>query len=120
MRGRRLGTIVAVGTPYPVVEKQNGDDEAVTDTEAREIQVNPNLAPHGRPQVIAHEAGHCTWHELGLSQSLAETMGLSQDVIDRIEEAVMCTFVPAYTDTLERNGFVRFPAWTKRKLGKQR
>ena len=115
MGGRRLGSVVVVGTTYPVVQKDLGEDEGSYEALDREISVHEKLAVHARPQVIAHEQGHAVWHELGLSQALAETTGISQAVIDRIEEAIMCTFVPAYTDTLERNGFMRAPAWTKRK-----
>lgn len=102
--------VSVLGTEYEIVDWDEDDDEGELNGHTCELRISKTIVSESkRRAVFRHEIGHAVWLELGLGQNLAETTGLAKAIIDRIEEAVMCTFVPTYCDTLERNGFLVTP-----------
>lgn len=83
--------------------------EGETDIHECRISILDELSRAARPRVYWHELGHAAFMESGLDAEVKSRFGLTSIQALAFEELIMNVFVPAYADTLVRNGHLKAP-----------
>lgn len=106
-----MDRVSILGISYTVVHDAElaDDEEGLCVPSAAEVRVSKEVPPARQWSVLAHEIAHAVCLESGFRHRIIDGLGLSEERGLQFEEQMLQHFLPAYLDTLQRNGWLKPP-----------
>ncbi len=108
-----VGTDVKVVVTNAEVEEDLVDNNGRYDPARALIMLDENVVNSEQWRYLEHEIGHAVFERCGIR--MKADFGVSTKQAEDIEEAICTKLLPAYLDTLRRNGLATGPRRRKAK-----